>query len=126
MVSYDVEGDQVEGIHFVPEDFLGKWFHMPWEEASKWVEPESLAAIESWYTRLREIGEESSSFSVMRPCEHNQDKWQIGVQVLKETDSQPTEELCFILTRKADWYMIQGFSQTASSGCPDPCPSHES
>ena len=126
MVSYDVEGDQVKGIHFVPEDFLGTWFRMPWEEASKWVEPESLPAIEPWYTRLREIGEKSYSFSVMRPCEHNQDSWQIGVQVLNDTDSQPTEELCFTLNRRDEWYMIQGFYQTDSSGCPDTCPSNAS
>ncbi len=127
ILSYDVNGEQVTGIDFVPEDYLLKWSELSWEDALKWVDPALRSKLHPWHTRLREIKEDAYSFSVLTSCKDNPDIWQIGIQLDDgdETDSTPQEGLCFTLIRDNDWYRIQGIQLTHSSECPEACPSNQ-
>lgn len=119
MFSYTIEGDWVREFHLVPEDFLDMWLDLPWEDASKWVNQASLVSVQDWYEQLQDIkGAYWVDYSVVQPCNQNQEAIQMGIKLYLDDDHEPDNELFFMLVREDAWFMLQGFYDVLP-GCPD-------
>lgn len=46
------DAQRVAPFAFRPEDFLDEWIHMPWRDASAWVDAADRARIHRWHARL--------------------------------------------------------------------------
>ena len=122
---YQVKGDKVLRVPpfaFEPEGFLDEWFSLPWEEASKWIEPSaSLDDVHEWHRRLHaeRSGPDSRFFTsfVYDPpaCQETKGQWQIGIEFSPDTeggslpDGMP-KEAYFTVVLKDGAYFLKSIS----------------
>jgi hypothetical protein len=132
VLTYKVKGDQVLRVPpfaTEPEGFLDEWFDLPWEEASKWIEPSaSPVDFNEWHQRFHaeRSGEEirfSTNFVFDPPaCQVTEGQWQVGIEFSPETkvgslpDGMPSEAY-FTIILKDGAYFLKSISASSLPKC---------
>lgn len=114
---YQVDGDQVTRvapIGFDAHDFIGEWGNLPWEEASKLVNPARLETIHEFYNELRtKDGYFGGEFWPVQVCDPQGKNWQIAF-----TSTPNAKPVYFLVERTAKWsFILDDIGTTVQNGC---------
>ena len=130
IAAYEVAEDSVRRIPpfaHTPEDFLDEWFSLPWNEASKWINPSASKTLHRLHTQIRaqRTDDQQPVFTefVFDPaaCRIRPGKWQIGIDVAPASeDSHVTGKRLrqfFTITQNNGRFSLQNTSKASLPKC---------
>jgi hypothetical protein len=107
--------ERVAPVAFSPRQFLGVWGEMPWEEASRWSDPENLAELRGAHDVVGQHG----IFSIQPEEFCDAGTWQVRVCANEdEACASPSTSTYYAVEQTGPWtFVMKKASHEALSGC---------
>jgi len=125
VVSYQVQGNEVRRVPpFAkePAGFVDEWFHLPWEEASKWVAPSMSSTLHALHERWRTESTFSTEFTYYpSACRIKSGQWQVGIEFEpdegKRLPAGIPKKIFLNIVEKKSGYFFNGISRSSHPRC---------
>lgn len=107
--------ERVAPVAFSPRQFLGVWGEMPWEEASRWSDPQNLAELRG----AHEVVGQRTIFSIQPEEFCDAGTWQVRVCAKDDDDcASPSTSTYYVVEQTGPWaFVLKKASHEALSGC---------